>query len=213
MNRFIARNDLIIVPITETEYLAKFGATFEQAEEGLDTPHPYSSIDDLLDVALEFFGHDEIRDMISVQSSPYYRDAVLIRAIARGKFKMLNAEDKMHRALQLHQSSWTVNNETASAQHKHGLDVRFYQAIDGVAQFIDNDAVVLGVFRDGETKWIAVTTEESKAKTVNKWLQSEPVERELLEQYMFERDEQGSIKDRIISILGHEAVSEWAGRC
>lgn len=206
MIRFLLQDNFVIETISETEYLAQFGSTFEQPTD--DAPLTGSTIDELLDGHLDLLAHDEIRDMIAAQSNSYYKDAILIRAIVRGKFNVLDGEERLNRTLRYHQSDWTVDTQTASALHKHGLQVRFYRVIGGVAQEWYNNSVALGVFTDVQGgKWIAVTTTESRDRALSRL----EMELELIETESEERGDEVDASGILMYKLGVEAVSAWSG--
>lgn len=167
--KFICRNDLRIVPITETQYIAQFGARFDEAGE--DAPAVHDTLELLIDEALDLFDLDEIREMISAQTDAFYRDAILIRAIAAGKLDMAAAEQRLIRDLKNTragagaesdwQEGWAADLSTATVTHKSGFTARFLNIKEGVVEEYAGE-IVVGVCRtrDGK-KWLAVTTTSS----------------------------------------------------
>lgn len=168
--KFICRNDLKIEPVTETQFLARFGVRFDQAGEN-DSPAVHDTLESLIDEAIDLFDPDEIREMISAQADQFYRDSILIRAIAAGKLDMSEAEQRLNQVLKSTragdgeesdwQEGWVADLSTATVTHKSGFAAHFLPIQNGMVDEYAGE-IVLGVCRsqDGR-KWLAVTTPES----------------------------------------------------
>lgn len=88
--KFIMRNDFVIRPITNSEYLNEFGITFsefrilERLAGIADTPWVFDSVSQLFNDVVSDFDPEDIETMIEAQTNDHYKKAILKYAIKIG---------------------------------------------------------------------------------------------------------------------------------